>query len=50
METLTPKFLSPQKMFEQADCHIKPSMLIGIGLVLGVAGGDGHGAGHGMPI
>ena len=38
MEWLTPKFLSPQKFFEQADCHIKPSTLFGIGLVLGVLG------------
>lgn len=34
LEALTPKFLSPQKMFEQADCHIKPSTLTGIGLFL----------------
>jgi len=38
MEALTPKFLSPQKMFEQADCHIKPSTLFGIGLLLAVLG------------
>ena len=25
LEAITPKFLSPQKMFEQADCHIKPT-------------------------
>src|SRR5438270_12589449 len=31
---LTPKFLSPQKLFEQADCHIKPSTLLGIGGLL----------------
>jgi tight adherence protein B len=36
---LTPKFLSPQKWFEQADCHIKPSTLTAVGLVLGVLGG-----------
>src|SRR4051794_28550929 len=34
MELITPKFLSPQKFFEQADCHIKPSTLFGIGLLL----------------
>ena len=34
LEFLTPKFLSPQKLFEQADCHIKPSTLFGIGLFL----------------
>jgi tight adherence protein B len=37
-EALTPKFLTPQKMFEQADCHIKPGTLTGIGLLLGVLG------------
>ena len=37
LETLTPKFLSPQKMFEQADCHIKPHILTGIGLGLAAA-------------
>jgi tight adherence protein B len=38
MELLTPKFLSPQKLFEQADCHIKPSTLFGIGLLLASLG------------
>ncbi len=38
VEALTPKFLSPHKMFEQADCHIKPHILLGIGLGLGFAG------------
>jgi tight adherence protein B len=38
LELLTPKFLSPQKMFEQADCHIKPSTLFGIGLLLASLG------------
>jgi tight adherence protein B len=38
MEALTPQFLSPQKLFEQADCHIKPGVLMGIGLLLGAAG------------
>jgi tight adherence protein B len=38
LEALTPKFLSPQKMCEQADCHIKPSTLTGVGLLLGVLG------------
>ena len=38
MEAITPQFLSPQKMFEQADCHIKPGILMGIGLLLGAAG------------
>jgi tight adherence protein B len=38
LELLTPKFLSPRKMFEQADCHIKPSTLFGIGLLLASLG------------
>jgi tight adherence protein B len=38
LEALTPRFLSPQKLFEQADCHIKPSTLFGIGVLLGVMG------------
>jgi tight adherence protein B len=35
---LTPNFLSPKKMFEQADCHIPPSTLFSIGLLMGVVG------------
>ena len=38
LEALTPKFLTPQKFFEQADCNIKPSTLTGIGLLLGALG------------
>jgi tight adherence protein B len=38
LETITPRFLTPQKLFEQADCHIKPSTLFGIGLLLGLLG------------
>jgi tight adherence protein B len=38
LEAITPKFLSPQKLFEQADCHIKPSTLFGIGLGLAAVG------------
>src|SRR4051794_18657160 len=34
IEAITPKFLSPRKLFEQADCHIKPGTLLAIGLVL----------------
>ena len=34
LEYLTPKFMSPQKLFEQADCHIKPSTLFGLGVLL----------------
>jgi tight adherence protein B len=38
LHALTPKFLSPQKWFEQADCHIKPGTLTAVGLVLAVLG------------
>jgi tight adherence protein B len=38
LELLTPKFLSPKKVFEQADCHIRPSTLFGIGLLLASLG------------
>src|SRR5262245_34096995 len=41
LEGIAPKFLSPRKVFEQADCHIKPSTLLGIGLVLGALGATG---------
>src|SRR4029079_17670227 len=34
VQALTPKFLSLDKVFEQADCHIKPGTLSGIGLLL----------------
>src|SRR5205085_5755770 len=38
LEFLTPKFLSPRQMFEQADCHIPPSTLFGVAILLAVAG------------
>jgi tight adherence protein B len=38
LESITPRFLTPQKLFEQADCHIKPSTLFGIGLLLALIG------------
>jgi len=38
LEMLTPKFFSPQKFFEQADCHISPGTLTGIGLGLALMG------------
>src|SRR5258706_15346439 len=38
LEWLTPKFFSPKKLFEQADCHIAPSTLFGIGLLLASVG------------
>ena len=41
LEQLTPHMPSLQRVFEQADCHIKPSTLFGIGLVLAVLGGTG---------
>jgi tight adherence protein B len=37
-EAITPTFLTPQKMFEQADCHIKPSTLFGVGVLLASVG------------
>jgi tight adherence protein B len=37
LEMVTPKFISLGKLFEQADCHIKPNTLTMIGLLL--AGG-----------
>jgi len=41
LEAITPQFLSPQKLFEQADCNIKPSTLTGIGLLLAALGASG---------
>ncbi len=38
LQALTPRFLSPQRLFEQADCHIKPNTLTAIGVVLGALG------------
>src|SRR5687767_15832946 len=38
LEMLTPNILSLQKIMTQADCHIKPSTLFAIGVVLGVMG------------
>jgi tight adherence protein B len=38
LEALTPKFLSMRKLFVQADCHIKPGTLVGIGVLLAVLG------------
>ena len=37
LEIVTPRFVSLSKLFEQADCHIKPNTLTAIGLLL--AGG-----------
>src|SRR3954452_12560450 len=41
LELLTPKFLSIEKLFTQADCHIKPGTLTGIGLLLAAIGATG---------
>jgi tight adherence protein B len=38
IELLTPRFPSLEKLFVQADCHIKPSTLSSVGLLLGVLG------------
>ena len=38
LAALTPKFLSPKKMFEQADVNIPPSTLMGVGVLLAVLG------------
>src|SRR5438093_10187972 len=36
LDVLTPNILSLQRIFEQADCHIKASTLFGVGLGLAV--------------
>jgi tight adherence protein B len=41
IEAFTPKFFSLNKYFEQADCHIKPSTLLGIGAGLAAVGVTG---------
>ena len=38
LEMVTPKFISLGKIFEQADCHIKPNTLTVIGLLLAAGG------------
>jgi tight adherence protein B len=38
LEFLTPRFLTPRKWFEQADCHLPPSTLFGIGVLLAAVG------------
>ncbi len=39
LDRLTPSVFNLTRLFEQADCNIKPSALFGISLALGVAGG-----------
>jgi tight adherence protein B len=41
LEWLTPNMPSVERIFEQADCHIKPSTLFGISLGLAVLGATG---------
>jgi tight adherence protein B len=38
LEMLTPNLPSLQKIMDQADCHIKPGTLFGVGAILGVLG------------
>jgi tight adherence protein B len=38
LELVTPKIPSVEKLFEQADCHIKPSTLFGLGLLMAILG------------
>src|SRR5690242_15002695 len=38
IEALTPRALSLNKFFEQADCNIKPSTILAIGIILGAVG------------
>src|ERR1700724_3795777 len=40
MDALMPNVLSLEKLFEQADCNIKPSSLFGVALVLAVVTGS----------
>jgi tight adherence protein B len=48
-QMLTPQFPSWKRIFMQADCHINPSTLFGIGLVLGVLGATASWLG-GVPL
>jgi tight adherence protein B len=36
IDALTPEWVNINKLFEQADCNIKPSSLMGVGLMLGL--------------
>jgi tight adherence protein B len=46
LELITPNMPSLHKIFEQADCHIKASTLMGIGLLLGGLGATGSWLAH----
>src|ERR1700730_18066419 len=39
LAAITPNLPSLEKFFEQAECHIRPSTLMGIGAALAVIGG-----------
>src|SRR5262245_7712310 len=39
MDALTPSVLTMEKLFEQADCNIKPSSLFAVGLILALVCG-----------
>jgi tight adherence protein B len=41
LDSLSPRVLSLDKLFQQADVHIRPGSLMGISIVLGVLGGSG---------
>jgi tight adherence protein B len=41
LDTLTPRVMSMDKLFQQADVHIKPGSLMGISIVLGILGASG---------
>ena len=49
LEAVTPNLPSLQKIAEQADCHIKPSTLMGVGVILAVLGATGSWLAPGVP-
>lgn len=49
LEAITPNLPSLQKISEQADCHIKPSTLMGVGLILAVLGATASWLAPGVP-
>jgi tight adherence protein B len=38
LDAITPEFLTMGKLFEQADCNIRPSSLVGVGIGLSILG------------